>query len=233
MFMTFFGTHKDSHRFEHIHESPKAMTIPLMIFATLSLFVFFSLNPLDGGEGWIAKALERPESVVPTSVMALPYHEFHEVMHHFHWTALGLSLFVAGLGMFISYLTYYKKSISADAVAAKLPRLHKFLMNKWNIDDIYNNGVVEGTKMFTHVLRWFDGTIIDGIVNGVGSVTKVFANFNGKFDKYVVDGFVNLTAYTVGFFGLLLRKTQTGRVQTYIAFVVFGVVVIFFIFKGM
>jgi NADH-quinone oxidoreductase subunit L len=233
MFMTFFGTHTDSHRFEHIHESPKAMTIPLIVFASLSIFIFFSFNPLDGAEGWLAKAIERPESVVPTSVMALPHHAFYEVMHNFHWTALGLSLFVAALGMFISYLTYYKKSISADAVAAKLPRLHKFLLNKWNIDDIYDNGVVEGTKMFTHILRWFDQTIIDGIVNGVGSLTKLFANFNGKFDKYVVDGIVNFVAYFTGFWGLLLRKTQTGRVQTYIAFVVFGVVVLFFVFKGM
>jgi NADH-quinone oxidoreductase subunit L len=70
-------------------------------------------------------------------------------------------------------------------------------------------------------------------VNGVGSLTKLFANFNGKFDKYVVDGIVNFVAYFTGFWGLLLRKTQTGRVQTYIAFVVFGVVVLFFVFKGM
>ena len=108
VFLTFFHKHADSHRFEHIHESPKNMTIPLIVFATLSIFIFFSFNPLDGAEGWLAKAVERPETVVPTSVMAMPVHEFQEVMHREHYNAMYLSLFVAGLGMFIAYLTYMK-----------------------------------------------------------------------------------------------------------------------------
>ncbi|MBI3765668.1 MAG: hypothetical protein HY277_04090, partial [Ignavibacteriales bacterium] len=53
----------------------------------------------------------------------------------------------------------------------------------------------------------------------------------GGFDKYVVDGLVNGVAYFSGFFGILFRKLQTGRVQTYIAFVIFGVMVLFFVFR--
>ncbi|MDE3059201.1 MAG: NADH-quinone oxidoreductase subunit L [Bacteroidota bacterium] len=53
----------------------------------------------------------------------------------------------------------------------------------------------------------------------------------GGFDNKVVDGTVNLTAYLAGFFGLMLRKIQTGRVQSYILFVLIGVMVFFFLFK--
>jgi len=42
---------------------------------------------------------------------------------------------------------------------------------------------------------------------------------------------VNLVAYLAGFLGLVFRKIQTGRVQTYIAFVLFGVMVFFFIYR--
>ncbi len=53
--LTFLGEHKDGHRLEHVHESPLVMTLPLMVLAALSLFVFFSFNPIDAKEGWLAE----------------------------------------------------------------------------------------------------------------------------------------------------------------------------------
>ena len=53
----------------------------------------------------------------------------------------------------------------------------------------------------------------------------------GGFDHYVVDGLVNGVAGLSGFFGILLRKVQTGKVQTYIVFVLVGVMVLFFMFR--
>ncbi len=47
----------------------------------------------------------------------------------------------------------------------------------------------------------------------------------------VIDGAVNLTAYLSGFSGLVLRKLQTGKVQTYVVFAVFGVMVFYFVFR--
>ena len=296
VFLTFFGSHADKHRIEHIHESPKTMTIPLIVFAVLSFWIFFSPNPIDGGSGWLAKAVERPLSVVPSSVAAMGPVEFEEQTHHMHYIAMILSLLVAGLGIFISYLTYYKKKISADNVAAKFKGLHTFLYNKWYFDELYGSVVVGGTMALTKVLRWFDQNIVDGIVNGTSTWTKAMVfgysknwkekpvnakvflfgglfvaavvttfSFNwfmvgdagfmnivwsslgalaaglltffmfyggaGGFDKYVVDGLVNGTAYVSGFFGILLRKTQTGKVQTYIMFALLGVMILFFVMK--
>ncbi len=68
--------------------------------------------------------------------------EFEEQTHHMHYTAMILSLVVAGLGIFLSYLTYYKKKISADNVAAKFKGLHTFLYNKWYFDELYGSVVV-------------------------------------------------------------------------------------------
>ena len=232
IFLTFFGKHQDEKRFEHIHESPKAMTIPLIIFAVLSFWIFYSFNPLDGGTGWFANAVQRPENIVPKNVAAISSHEFSEHMHHEHYTAMYLSLFIAGLGIFIAYLTYLKKSISSENVANKFPNLHQFLLNKWYFDELYESIVVNGTKTFTQILRWVDTNIIDGTVNGVASITKIFSNVHGKIDKYGIDGIVNVTAYTIGFFGLVFRKIQTGKIQTYIAFCVFGAILIFYIFKS-
>ena len=80
---------------------------------------------------------------------------------------------------------------------------------------------------------WFDAKVVDGVVNGTASVTRSFSKFNGLFDNIVVDGLVNLTGGMVGAFGLIFRKFQTGKIQTYIGFLVFGIIILYFIFRVM
>jgi NADH-quinone oxidoreductase subunit L len=90
---------------------------------------------------------------------------------------------------------------------------------------------VNGTLACTALLRWFDGTVIDGIVNGSARVTAFVSTVSGWFDNGVVDGIVNATAYVSGFVGLVFRKTQTGKVQTYVLYAVVSVMVLYFVFR--
>jgi len=142
-----------------------------------------------------------------------------------------LSLGVAGLGILVAFATYSWKRINADSVADRLGPLYRFLLNKWGFDDLYNTVVVGGIHRVTAVLRWFDDTIIDGLVNLSGSITKLTSFLSGRFDARVVDGLVNLTAYVFGAGGLVMRKFQTGKVQTYIVFVVMSVMIFYFVFR--
>lgn len=295
--LTFLGEHKDHHRAEEIHESPKVMTVPLIVLATLCFFLFFTGNPNPfSNQGWFTHAIERPESVVPATVAAPGNQAFEEALHEAHVPALLLSLTLAGLGMLAAFSTYYWKKISADAIADKLKPVHQFLLNKWYFDELYEWLIVGGTKGLAGVLRWFDNTIIDGIVNGVGRWTLamtrgtkdtweegrvgavvymvVFGAISlyigwitgsallptavgvigligygilavavaglsfflfyvgaGGFDNKIIDGLVNLVAYLAGFFGLLARKFQTGKVQTYLALALFAVMVFFLWFR--
>ncbi len=292
LILTFLGEHADPHRFEHLKESPKTILIPLLAFATLSFFGFFSTNPVGAAEGWFYHAIERPESVVPADLQPAAPETFETALHHSHLPAMALSLTVAGLGILLAFATFRWKKISADNWAERFSGLHRFLLNKWYFDEVYGMLVVGGTIGLTRVLRWFDDRIIDGLVNGTASWTRavVFGYSDhakekkisarafllagaavalltafltvqamwsqqsvvgalllavltglltffffwagaGGFDRVVVDGLVNGVAYLSGFFGILFRKLQTGRVQTYIAFVVLGVMVIFILFR--
>jgi NADH-quinone oxidoreductase subunit L len=230
--LTFLGSHKDPARLSNIHESPKVMTVPLVVLAALSLFIFYGLNPFNPADTWVVRANERPESVVPASVAAASTETFTEAMHHAHIPAMTLSLLVAGLGILLAYAVYAWRKIDADRIATSLAPLHRFLMNKWYFDELYGGLVVGGTLAWSAVLRWFDNTVIDGIVNGSGWFTRGTAFVSGKFDSIVVDGLVNLTAYVTGFGGLVLRKFQTGRIQTYLMFVVLSVMLLYFIFRA-
>jgi NADH:ubiquinone oxidoreductase subunit 5 (subunit L)/multisubunit Na+/H+ antiporter MnhA subunit len=78
------------------------------------------------------------------------------------------------------------------------------------------------------------GAIIEYGALGLGLACFTFFLFYagvGGFDNKIIDGIVNLVAYLTGFFGLIMRKLQTGRVQTYLVFVLFGVMVFFLWFR--
>ena len=294
--LTFLGEHKDPHRIQEIHESPFTMTVPLMVFAALSFFAFYSFNPFGASSGWFYAAVPRPASVVPGTVAAPGVEAFEEALHHSHSLAMILSLTVAGIGILAAFGTYYWKKISADAIADRLKPLHGFLMNKWYFDELYEATAVNGTKGLAKAYAWFDNRVIDGVVNGVGSWTRALTlgtsrNWEegslgavfyksisaglslyigwlvtsalmsmdptfgqvvwngvlglatagltfflfyvgvGGFDNTIVDGLVNAVAYLAGFFGLISRRLQTGKVQTYLVFVILGVMVFFLWFR--
>ncbi len=232
LILTFLGDHVVPARLDHVEESGKVMTIPLIVFAVISFFIFYSFNPFGASSGWYFSYVERPISAVPSVQQAASIEVFEEAVHHAHVPAILLSLLVAGGGILLAFGTYYWKKINAEALAARFSALYKFSLNKWYFDDLYNATVVRGTLGTMRVLRWFDDKVIDGIVNGTAFVTKVSSFGSGRFDNVVIDGMVNLVAYITGFCGLVLRLVQTGKVQTYIVFVLFGVVVFFLLFRS-
>ncbi|MDX9924821.1 MAG: NADH-quinone oxidoreductase subunit L, partial [Ignavibacteriaceae bacterium] len=66
--LTFHGKPKNQHKFDHAHESPFVMAAPLVVLATLSIFFFYTPNPLSAGDGWfISDWVKTPHTVVPAS----------------------------------------------------------------------------------------------------------------------------------------------------------------------
>jgi NADH-quinone oxidoreductase subunit L len=234
---------------ENTHESKWAMTFPLILLSIMSFWFFYSTNPFDASKGWFTGWIKTPETVVPAQyqwnflvtkvsdelasidkVMATEASVtvLEEEIHHQHMPAMILSLAVAGCGILLAFVFYYWKKIDVDKLTEKIKQLYNFSLNKWYFDELYQSTITNGTTAFSRMLSWFDNKIIDGIVNGTAFISRGFSYFIGKFDYIVIDGSVNLLAYVTGFFGLLFRKSQTGRVQTYIIFVLLGLVLIFY-----
>lgn len=142
-----------------------------------------------------------------------------------------LSEIVAILGILLAFIFYQWKKVNTDLLTNKIRFLYNFSLNKWYFDEFYHKTFVAFTIGLSKLLAWFDSKIIDGIVNASAFLTKHFSFFIGNFDKYVIDGIVNFTAYFNGFAGLLVRRIQTGKVQSYLAFVIFSIVILLFIFK--
>ncbi|MDY0082530.1 MAG: NADH-quinone oxidoreductase subunit L [Ignavibacteriaceae bacterium] len=248
--MTFHGEPRDHHKFEHAHESPFVMAMPLAVLAVLSIFIFYTPNPISAEQGWfLSKWIDNPELHTPDSARfdfmqseiveqasvlnhgeILYSEQYTEAMHSAHYPAMFLSLFFAALGLLGAFAFYQWKKVNVDNLVNSVKPLYNFSLNKWYFDEFYQKTFVAGLFGFSRLLYWFDSKIVDGIVNGSATVTHALSTFMGGFDKYVVDGLVNFMAYLSGFFGLLFRRVQTGKVQTYIVLVIFSIIIFFFFF---
>ncbi len=250
--LTFHGEPRNKEKYDHAHESSFVMVMPLVVLSVLSFFFWYTPNPLSPDDGWFySKWIKQPVLYTPqetrfdfmktdeaglieeSSQPEVMYSEtYTEALHHSHGTAVILSLLVAVSGILLAFLFYQWKKISADKMAERFKPLYNFSYNKWYFDELYDKTFVAGTLVFSRMAAWTDRVIIDGIVDGSAKITVAFSNFIGKFDNIVIDGLVNFMAYLSAFIGLIFRRFQTGKVQTYIIMVIFSIVILLYIFKS-
>jgi len=175
-FLTFTGAPRDHHRFEHAHESPATMTVPLAILAVPSVLLGFA--PFGS------------------------YVNRGELGHHGIDLAVAIPATLAGLGgIGLAALLYGRPSGAPARVAASLGWLYRAISRKFYIDEVY--------LFVTHRI-----------------IFPLVCQPLNRFDRRVVDGFMDLTAESTILSGSWLRRTVTGRLQTYLIWVVGGTVVL-------
>ena len=227
IFMTFHNEPKLPELYDDINESPKEMTFPLVLLSTLSVFIFYTLpyfNPLSD-HGWFMELVKAKDSMVPGNPSA---HEIAEGIHHSHMLTMILSTLVAALGIFLSWSVYLKKSISADAWAEKLAPYYNLSLNKYFIDENYDKYLYQPLLRLADRISFIDWELYDKyFINGFGHVTKWLSFLTGRIDydgldQTIVDGLGRSMSKA----GSTLKEVQTGRLQNYMLFALFGVVII-------
>lgn len=219
IYMTFFGHAQDEHKHHHAHEQPAVMVIPLLILATLSLSIWFA-----GPTG-----IERFDAVLPVhwydhaieNVQKSMGIVEHNGAHHesVHSLAMILSLFIAGAGIGLSTLFYWKKVLSADSFQSALQPVHKLLWNLYYFDSFYIRFLIQRVLLgWNAALARFDDRVVDRwLVDGWSRLTLVVKSVVGKFDDLVVDRvLVDGTGYGAASCGWIIRQFQTGRIQQYV-----------------
>jgi NADH-quinone oxidoreductase subunit L len=212
-FMVFFGKCRaDRHTQEHLHESPRVMTLPLVILAVGALFAGWIGLPAVFGGSQFAHWLE-------------PVVGAHAEEHPQHALELGLmavSVCVAGFGFFVAYLMYYRGSLAPERFSEFAGGFfYRLFDRKYFFDEIYQVMFVNGTLLLARIGSLFDQYIIDGIVNGSAWVTKIVSWINGLFDNWIIDGIVNAIANLTFVAGDRFRKVQTGNINSYL-YVILG-----------
>jgi NADH-quinone oxidoreductase subunit L len=215
LFMVFFGDCRaDHHTQEHLHESPRVMTMPLVILAVGALLA-----------GWIGLPAVFGGSLFAHWLEPVIVHGEHHGSHALELGLMAVSVSVAAAGAFLAYLMYYRGALLPDRFANLAGGFfYRVFHNKWYLDEIYQAVFVNGTLLLARFWSAFDHYIVDGIVNGTASLTRVVSWFNGLFDHYIVDGLVNAVANITFWAGNKFRRVQTGNINSYLYGILIAVV---------
>ena len=241
MFLTFHGRPRMSHEVEHhIHESPKSMTVPLIILAICSVFAGWLGVPrsLMGSnrfekflEPVFAKEAQVLEAERPAQLAAGAKAEEHTNPTEYVLMALSLGLAFAGWGLAWKVYRHADKGY-VEPLAATVPPVYNTVLNKYYVDEGYDylftgrrklGPVRLGAMGLGEGSSWFDSHIIDGTVNGAGWSTRLSGTISNWFDKWVIDGLgVNGPAILARLLSYPARLVQWGLVQWYALVMVVG-----------
>lgn len=206
--LVFLGNSRDREHYAHAHESPWAMSIPLIVLAFLGAF-------LGGFLHW-SHYFER---LVPVKLE----HSGHHVS----------TLFVAGItsaaalsGIVLAWLIYKVRAVSHEWLYAAFKPLWHFLYNRMGFD-VFWLFCVKAAYKIGDVTAWFDYNLLDqGLVDFFGWLTLKFAELGDWFDRRIVDPLVDVWGQITAALGAVARATVSGLVQSYLVYVVLGVGII-------
>ena len=275
-FRAFFGKPADQHRYDHAHESPLNMTIPLMILGVLSVC---AAGWQTADKGWFSRFaapydvpaiaaqfhLEDAHAGPELAVAAHGLDAHHEpqghgeaadghatpvahgetahgegghdlehaahVRHTAHVRAMFMSIGMVILGIGGAYWVYFLKKVDTAALQKRLSGAYTVLQGQYFFDEFYAATVYRATLGWAAICAGFDRIVVDGIVNGSGYLTRLVSSLSGAIDRYFVDGAVNGIAAVLQGAGEGFRRLQTGRIQTYLAYVSGSVLVLVLIYN--
>ncbi len=223
MNMTFYGASRvPAEKTAHIHESPKAMTVPLTMLALASVLAGWLGTPKLWNLGENFRTFERWLVPVFGSVETVEHPASTE------WSLMGLSVAVAIIGIGVARYFYGIGTEIPERIAGAFRPLYTVLYHKWYVDELYDfvfvNGLAKGGGL---VCGAFDRTVVDGGVNGAGWLMRFISWLSIWWDTWIVDGAVRLTSFLVKAASYPVCILQTGRVQAYAFYVVIGFLAFF------
>ena len=156
IFMTFHGKPRASDEvMAHVHESPKVMTIPLLVLSFGAIFAGLLLENRFIGEGY-AEFWKQAIFMNPENHVLHAMHELPELVK------LAPTVMMV-VGFLVAYLFYIARPDMPKQLAAEQPMLYRFLLNKWYFDELYDVLFVRPVKWLGRFLwKRGDGWLIDG-----------------------------------------------------------------------
>ncbi|MDQ2914363.1 MAG: NADH-quinone oxidoreductase subunit L [Chloroflexota bacterium] len=204
LWMTFYGEPRDHHLYDHAHESPRVMTLPLMALAAGSAVLGIAIG-FPPEQGFIHTYLN---PVVEAAGVAEHIPELGTVI------ALALVSVVAGvIGIAIGVSMYVRHRPDPAALTRAAGPVYRILVNKYYIDELYDHRLVEAARAFAGASWAFDIHIIDGLANRLGwalalggqGLRRVQTGIVGNYALTIVAGLLLLLVayggYAAGFLG--------------------------------
>jgi NADH-quinone oxidoreductase subunit L len=181
----------------HLHDAPPAMALALIVLALGSVLAgYIGVPHALGGSNRLEQFL------APSFAAGEAEHAEIHATPALEFSLMAVSIAAALGGIGLAGFLFLRRRDVADALAHRFAGLHRVLLNKYYVDELYDEAVVQPIRRVSEERLWkgLDVRVIDGAVNGAG------------------------TAVTLG--SDLLRRLQTGSVRAYAASLMLGAVVV-------
>jgi NADH-quinone oxidoreductase subunit L len=195
-FLTFMGkTRADQKNFDHAHESPAVMMVPLFVLAAGAILAGYPLKEYFIGSGHDAFWKG-----------SLAYAANNHVIHDIHkvptWVVLAPLVMMVS-GFLLAVYMYLISPATPVRFAKEFPGIYQFLLNKWYFDELYNLIFIRPAKWIGRFLwKQGDGKIIDGF--GPDGVSAAVVRVTGQVVKLQTGYLYNYAfAMLIGVAGLV------------------------------
>jgi NADH-quinone oxidoreductase subunit L len=166
----------------HPHESPRSMTIPLIVLAVLSTFGGLVLNPVHRGPFF--RTLE-PSVAGVGDLGYEPYGSLTEPV------LIVLAILAAAAGIGAAYLAYLRRDLSlgrmAEPIKGPIAELEE---RAFFVDELYDSVFVRLGGRVAAGLAWFDANVVDGVVRGAGAVSVMIGRSSRRVQTGLVRSYV-------------------------------------------
>lgn len=174
-FLTFHGKERmDRETWEHLHESPAVVTVPLSVLAIPSLIIgAFLVGPMLFQDYFLDAIFVAPAH----DVLGKVGHDYHGIFAFTLHAFKAPPVYLALSGVFVAWLLYIRFPAVPDKLASALKWLYQILLRKYGFDD-FNQAVFAGGARRIGNLLWNIGDvkIIDGVlVNGSAQLVRWFS----------------------------------------------------------
>jgi NADH-quinone oxidoreductase subunit L len=205
---------------ERVHESPRVMTMPLIVLALGAIFLSVILTPTWP---WLQGYLTG-ESV-------------HFEIVRLIQPTLFVSLALVSAGVGIGVWMYRKAGVpdrdrpaEIDPLEYAQPVLFRFLANKMWIDEMYARTVIAFSWMAARVSDWMDRYFWDGLVRAFGVIGQLFGIFTTSVDERGINAGVDETTAGARGLGRLMSAAHSGQIQTYLGAVAIGLLALLLLY---
>jgi NADH-quinone oxidoreductase subunit L len=197
---------------EHAHESPRVMTMPLIVLAVCSILLSVVLTP---AWPWLHAYLSGEP----------PHFDIARLIQPMLFVSLALVAAGIGLGWLI-----YRKVVETDPVEKTQPALFRFLENKMWLDELYDRTVVALSKRAARISDWMDRYVWDGLVRAFAGLGQLFGIFSANVDEHGINAGVDEATSSTRGFGRLMSAWHSGQIQNYLRVVAVGMLALLILY---
>lgn len=196
MLYVFFGRRREAALYAH--ESPRVMTIPLMVLAIATVLLSVVLTP---GWPWLHSYLagELPEVNLGRIIQPM----------------LFVSLVLVAVGIGAAVLIYRRASV-ADPLATGQPAVFRFLANRMWLDELYDRTIVRLGSAAASISDLLDRYFWDGLVRAAGAIARAIARTTSSFDERGINAGVDEVTVSARALGRVAAVAHSGKVQSYL-----------------